>query len=566
MPAPILDHFPRHAELTDWLTQLAAEHPDLVGLTSIGRSHEGRDIWLATVTDASTGPHHAKPAVWVDANIHSIELTPTIACLHLLHHLCTATDERVRHALATRTFYVVPRVNPDGAEASLGEIPHYPRASMRPWPVADQLDGLVEEDVDRDGRQLQMRIEDANGTWKASPADRRLMVPRDPDESGPGPYYRLLPEGSVQGYDGVTIPSAPPLHALDMNRNFPQGWRRDDPSATMQFQGGGDYPASEPEVRTIVQALVDRPNVTQYFAYHTMSGVLLRPYADQSDEHLPTADLQTYRVIGDKGTQLTGYPNLSVFHDFRYNPKAVMGGSADDFAYEQLGQFAWTTEFWNPLTAAGIEDPHPIEWWRRHPEDDDLKLLAWADETHGAEGYVDWYEYDHPQLGRVELGGWNWMAVFVNPPLSALEAEVAPHTEFTVWCALVTPRLRHRDTLVERLGPTSWRVRVVVENAGWLPTNVSDKAIERKVAAPVTASLALPDGARLVAGSRRVTLGHLAGRVGRVSSIGMFAYLNDGTDDRACAEWVLDAPEGTLLPVEVGTPRAGTVRVEVELR
>ena len=87
------------------------------------------------------------------------------------------------------------------------------------------MDGLVTgEDIDGDGRILQMRIEDPNGAWKAHPDEPRLMVRRDPIETG-GKYYRILPEGLLKNYDGVTIKVLGPKQGLDLNRNFPAGWR-----------------------------------------------------------------------------------------------------------------------------------------------------------------------------------------------------------------------------------------------------------------------------------------------------------------------------------------------------
>ena len=192
-------------ELMAALDTLAAARPDLVTLESIGRSHEGRDIRLATVTNSATGPHDEKPAIWVDANIHSTEITGSTAALHLLHHLVTGhgRDEKVTRAVDTRTFYVVPRVNPDGVELALATPPTYLRSSVRRWPRTDERDGLTEGDVDGDGRVLTMRVVDANGAWKAAAEDPRLMVPRAPDEDGPGPYYRLLAEGTIRNYDGT---------------------------------------------------------------------------------------------------------------------------------------------------------------------------------------------------------------------------------------------------------------------------------------------------------------------------------------------------------------------------
>ena len=123
-----------------------------------------------------------------------------MACLYLLHHLVTqyGTDEEITRCLDTRAFYVCPRLNPDGAEWALADVPKLIRSSTRPYPYDEEpIAGLRREDVDGDGRVLTMRVPDANGPWKVSERDRRLMVRRDPAESG-GRYYRLLPEGRIE--------------------------------------------------------------------------------------------------------------------------------------------------------------------------------------------------------------------------------------------------------------------------------------------------------------------------------------------------------------------------------
>ena len=99
-----------------------------------------------------------------------MEFTGTTAALNLLDHLLHSDDPRVRHALDTRTFYVVPRVNPDGAEAGLADG-RFRRSSVRPYPREEPRDGLHREDVDGDGRVLFMRMRDPNGSWKPHPDD-----------------------------------------------------------------------------------------------------------------------------------------------------------------------------------------------------------------------------------------------------------------------------------------------------------------------------------------------------------------------------------------------------------
>lgn len=556
------DRAPRFTELTEWLRQIAGGYPDLVELDVLGNSYEGRELWIATVTNRANGRHQEKPAVWLDGNIHASETTASVALLHLLHTLCTGygTDERITRALDTRTFYIVPRVNPDGAELALGEVPFVVRSTVREWPRTDQADGLIVGDVDLDGRSLQMRVPDANGTWKRSGADPRMLVPREPDEVG-GDYFRLFREGRIENYDGVTVPIAPPVAGVDSNRNFPFDWERFPGKAPT---GAGDFPTSEPEVRAVVQGVVDRPNITAYFAYHTFSGVHLRPYGNKPQDALPTIDKWIYEDLGERYTEITGYPSISILEDFRYDPKAVIGGSGSDWAYDQVGVISWTTEFWNAMRAAGLDDPHPIEWFRSHPVDDELQLLAWVDE-HVNDGFVDWYEFEHPQLGTVELGGWNSAAVFRNPPPHLLEAEVAPHTELAIFQALIAPELHHRETLVERTGDDTWRIRVVVENAGYLPTNVTQQAVDRRIVLPLRGEIELQEGASLVTGTERIDLGQLAGRVLKNSGIGMFAGGSDDTSDRGVAEWVVSAPVGTEVAVTVRHDRAGIVRTTIIL-
>jgi murein tripeptide amidase MpaA len=562
MPAAVrYDRWYRYDDLTELLRSWADEAPGLMRLESIGTSYEGREIWLVTLTNFDTGPDLEKPAFLVEANIHAIEVTGCTAALHLIHRLLSGhgSDPRVTRALDTRAFYVLPRLNPDGAELALAERPRFVRSSVRPYPLADPQDGLHEEDVDGDGRVLMMRLRDDNGAWKKHPEEPRLMIRRDADEGpGDGEFYRLLWEGTIRNYDGVTIKIAPPLEGLDLNRNFPFEW-----TTEAEQRGAGPYPTSEPEVRAMVQAVVERPNITGHVAYHTFSGVHLRPYAGYPDEHFPPNDLRAYKLLGEEAERLTGYPAVSVFHDFKYEPKESIKGSAHDWLYDHIGVFSWTTEFWSPQRRAGIEDYQYIEWLRDHSPEDDLKLLQWADREVGEGAYVDWYPYDHPQLGQVELGGWDVMRSWANVPFAFLEAEIAPHAEWALWHLLVSPRLELRSLDVEPLGDERFLIRLVVENSGWLPTYVTQRAVDRQSVRPLEVELALPEGARVVTGEVRTEAGQLEGRVHLRSAL--WWGTDQGTSDRAKLEWVVEAPGGGTLGVEARHPRSGVVRREVSL-
>jgi len=556
------DRFYDYDELTETLRAWAEEAPQLFALESIGRSFEGREIWLATVTNLETGPAAEKPAFLLEANIHAVEVTGCTAALHLLHRLLTGygSDPKVTRALDTRAFYVIPRLNPDGSELALAERPRFLRSSVRPWPRLDPQDGLYEEDVDGDGRILFMRVPDPNGAWRAAEEDARLLVPRGPlDTPEDAQFYRLLPEGRIRNFDGVTIKTPPPLEGLDLNRNFPMEWVTES-----EQLGAGPFPASEPEVRAMVQAVVDRPNIVAHIAYHTFSGVHLRPYAGYDDDHYPTGDLRAYKLIGEEATRLTGYPAVSIFLDFKYDPKQTIKGGAHDWLYDHLGVFSWTTEFWSPQRQAGLDGFHFIEWLREHPVEDELAVLRWFEERYPGRAYVEWYPFDHPELGEVELGGWDLMGFWANVPYDRLEAELAPHSELALFHVLVSPLLEVHTLSVDEVGEAVWRVQLVLLNSGWLPTNVTEKALERKAVRPLEVELTLPEGARLTAGERITEAGQLTGRVHKRSTL--WWGNDESTSDRVKLECVTEAPSGTEIGIEARHQRAGTVRRVVELR
>jgi murein tripeptide amidase MpaA len=561
MPNIRFDKYYKYDELTAILQAWAVEQPDRFHLTSIGKSYEGRDIWLATVTNFATGPDTEKPAFWIEANIHATEVTGCTAALHLINKLLTqyGSDEKITRVMDTRAFYIAPRLNPDGAELALADRPKFIRSSVRPYPRLDQQDGLIGEDLDGDGRILTMRVRDPNGAWKPYAGDPRLLVPREPDDApGSGEFYRLLTEGLIQNYDGVTIKTAPSLQGLDLNRQYPMEWVPESDQ-----HGAGPYPTSEPEIRAEVQAVIDRPNITGYIAYHTFSGVHLRPYSGHPDDDFPNADLRAYKYIGERATKITGYPAKSVFHDFKYEPKQVIRGGSDDWMYDHIGVYAWTTEFWSPQQQIGLKDYHLIEWMRDHSVEDDLKLLKWNDEVLNHKGYVDWYPFEHPQLGAVELGGWDFMYCWTNPPPELLEKEIAQHSDFAIFHLLISPKMEVHTLDVKSVGDGVYHIRLVLCNTGWLPTNVTQKALDRKAVRPIEVELTLPVGATLINGEKKIDCGQLEGRFQKRS----ISWSNDdGTPDRVKAEWVMAAPQGGALKIEARHARAGIVRREVELK
>ena len=554
------DTYYDNEELAAQLRHLAEQHGDILELRSLGTSHEGRDIPLVVVTNRKTGEDTKKPAFWVDANIHATEVTGTMAALYLLVTLAGryGTDPKVTRVVDEQVIYVVPRLNPDGAALALGDRPRMIRSGTRAYPEAERADGLHTGDVDGDGRILQMRIADPAGDWKVSERDPRLMVKRAPHEEG-GTYYRLLPEGPIENFDGWNIRLARNLEGLDFNRNFPSGWRPEG-----EQLGAGEFPGSEPEIRALLEFVSGHPNIFGAITFHTYSRVILRPFASKPDEEMNTDDLWVYQALGERGTELTGYPCCSVNHDFRYHPKQVIGGAFDDWAYEHLGIFAFTVELWDLATASGIteraEKKKFIEWFRKHPVEDDYKILDFVNE-HAPESLVPWTRATHPQLGEVEIGGWDLMYSWRNPPRALLAKEIEPHADFVIDFASGAPRLRWVETAVTKLDGSRFHVHAVIENVGFFSTSGSEHARKVKRARPVSLRLEVGAGVTIRRGQPRQEVGHLEGRSNKMDVT--FSY--SPTDNRGQAEWIVTGLPGSVFALEGRSDRAGSIRREVVL-
>ncbi len=554
------NHYFSNEELSHLLDDWVAAYPDLIQMKTIGNSHEGRPIWLLTLTNRLTGSDLEKPAIWIDANIHATEITGTTSALYVAYQLLIGygKDDRITRQLDQSVYYIVPRVNPDGAEWAMAATPRYVRSGVRPYPWEEKDEGLLTQDINGDGKILQMRFTDPNGDWKISSLDPRLMEKRAPDEVG-GTYYRLLPEGLLEDYDGYVIKMARPLEGLDFNRNFPFEWRTEG-----EQHGAGPYPASEPEIRTLVDFVVKHPNINIAITFHTYSRVILRPYSTKSDDDMNAEDLWVFKKIGELGTKLTGYRCVSTFHDFKYHPKEVTTGAFDDWMYDHFGVFTYTIELWDLPTEAGIKDRKWIEWWREHPHEEDLQILKWADEHAASDAYVDWQPYDHPQLGKLELGGWNNMFTWRNPPLDFVELEVKRHYPFMLSLADMLPHLAIFALNVNNISENKFHLNLVVENSGFLPSYTSQQCKTRQASRPVRVELTLPDGTVLTSGKHRQDLGHLEGRSNKLDVAAVSA--DSPTDNRLRLEWVIQATPGTKIGVRVLSERAGTLLREVILQ
>jgi len=559
MKKPDFTRYPDYAQLTSILEAMVKERPDLAKMYSIGKTYEGRDMWLLEITNFQKGDPSKKPGMYIDGNHHAGEVTGSMVCLYTIWYLLSnyEGDPFVRDLVDKKVFYILPRISIDGAEIFL-HTPLSLRSSTRPYPPRDTEDGLTPEDVDGDGWILQMRVKDPDGEWKISDKDPRLMVRRGPWDKE-GPFYKVYPEGFIKNWNGGEIKMAPPKWGLDLNRNYPANWEPE-----VGQRGSGPYPLSEPETRNVANFILAHPNIGGAMSYHTTMGAILRPCCTKPDDKMPPQDVAIYKTIGQKGTDLTGYPHVSTYQDYTVDKSHPLKGVFMDWLYEHQGIITFSTELWDASVRAGNK---LFDRQGRSAEENQLNLLKWNDRELAGQGFAPWRKFNHPQLGEVEIGGWKSKFTLTNPPPQYLEGECHKNCLFTLYHAACLPQIEMDKVKVESLGQGVYKILAVVKNKGYLPTNVCQQAVSAGKAKPITIEVrkTSPEDAEVqfIAGKPKEEVGHLPGLSGSGRAMGWYGGSSGSIQKEV--EWVVKAPRGIQLEVLVSSERAGWASCRVTL-
>ena len=470
-----------HREIGDLCRQLQKAFPDLIAFSSIGKSAEGRDLYLLTVTHSKRGEASAKPAMYIDGNIHSNEIQGSEAALYTAWYLAESYGkiDWITDLLDRKTFYIVPTINPDARDYFLheGNTPHSPRSGM--LPRDDDGDGEFDEDppddLDGDGHIVMMRRRNPNGRWKTDPDDPRRMIRAKPDEKGD--YDLLGYEGIDNDGDGRVNEDGPGYY--DPNRNWAWNWQ---PS---YIQHGADfYPFSIPENRAVADFVIAHPNIGGAQSYHNAGGMILRGPGQAEDSVYTAEDARVYDVIGKRGEEmLPGYKYMVLYKDLY----SVYGGELDWF-YGARGIFTFTNELWTSFDYNRREQGNG--WFGTEQEIyrfDELLLFR--------EGIVPWKKFEHPQFGEIELGGvkksWTRTA-----PSFMIEEMCHRNMAFTLFHAHHLPQVRIDSVMVKPLSDGLWQVDAVLVNDRLIPTR-SGHEVKHKFTRPDWVTLT---GNKVVAG------------------------------------------------------------------
>ncbi len=560
-----------YAELTAQLQAWASAHPGFVKLSSIGKSRDGRDIPMLTI---GPNPDEIRPAVWVDGNMHASEFCGSSAALAIAEDVIAIHTgktgvaklpahmaEAIRHTL----FYVVPRISPDGAEAVL-KTGRY----VRSHPADNRNDKgrayWQNADVDGDGQMGYMRQVCEQGELaelkdeQGKPLVPGVMVPRQPEDTGP--FYRVYPEGHIVNFDGHHIPTPNYLGdtQTDYNRNFPYQWGSEDVQ-----RGAGAYPGSEPETRAILEFVSAHPNIYTWVNYHTFGGVFLRPMGDKPDHQMDQEDLAVYKQVEAVAKEFTGYPTVSGYHEFQYEPGVPVRGILTDYAYHQRGCLAFGVELWDIFTQIGMKPRKMfIDNYSTMERADLLTLARWDQKENQGRIFKSWRKVMHPQIGEVEVGGIDLRVGISNPPYERLDEVVSAHSAAFLRIAALTPRFSVSVSKQEKLASGATRIEVKVQNHGYLGTHGISSAKHLPHIEPLRLTTAC-EGVTLAAPGEAVTqIGHLDGwGRGPYGGINIFAPWTRGNVHERSVTLVAEGKG--RVHVKVGSCRVGFQTLTVDV-
>jgi hypothetical protein len=472
-----------YAGITDICKRLAAAHPGLVTMESIGKSTQGREMWMLVVT-SSKGDAATKPGYYIDGNIHSNEIQGTEVALYTAWYLAEMYGkvDMITELVDSRVFYIVPTINPDAREHFMTQPndAHSPRSGLAPRD--DDGDGLFDEDgdddLDGDGNITEMRRRDPNGRWKPDPRDPRLMVRAEPGEEGG--YERLGSEGIDNDGDGQVNEDGPGFY--DPNRDWGWNWQ----PRYVQF-GADRYPFTFVETRNVRDFILAHPNIAGAQSYHNAGGMILRgPGAEEDAPTYSQRDIAVYDALGKLGEDvLPGYKYMTTYKDLY----TTYGGEID-WLFSMRGIFSFTNELWSSFNMFG----------KKENEDDlfgdDRDQYRFDRELLFGEGVVDWHEVDHPQYGKVEIGGTtkNWTRI---NPTFMLEEMAHRNMAFTLYHAWQMPKLEVQKVATRSIGGGLTEVTATVANSRIIPTH-SEWDVKNRINPPDYISLS---GGKVLAGS-----------------------------------------------------------------
>ncbi len=558
--SPGANEYHNYIEMTKVLHRIAEENSQVVNLKSLGTTSEKRKVWQITL---SSGNDDEKPAVLIVGGIEGLDLAASEMCLAFIENIADGygKTDSVTQLLQSATFYVLPRLNPDAAEA-FWNLPGYERR-LNARPMDLDHDGTVDEDgyddLNADGMITMMRVTDPEGEWLADDKNPELLRKADHSQGEKG-VYKVFFEGIDNDKDGQW--NEDESGGVDMNRNFPFNYK-------FFSKGAGFHQVSEIESRAVADFCFSHPNIALVFSFSHVENLMhpwkakkspqsAGPRKERSGRMLITSVIPKDAPYFDHLSQM--FKTITDFSDAPEPPEGE--GAFSEWAYYHFGRWSVSAPaWWPPLVKEKADTSDSKNKVGKMKQDsksrekkkdslaDERRLLIWLQSSGQEAQFVQWQGIKHPDFPgkKVEIGEFA-PYVSINPPADSLANLEEKFSKFFFYLGSQCPKIKLTHLRVEQADKDLYRILVNVTNEGYLPST-SQIGMKTQWARRVKAEIKLSEGQQLASGKKMQLLDAIPGSAGS-------RELN----------WIVIGKKGSKVTVTAGSPMAGKDVQSIELR
>ncbi len=327
------DGYMNNDALVDAISELA-QGSAVCRVATIGETGSGREIRALTLASDPDAADE-NPAILIVAGLDGRHMVGTETAIRVASRLLSEHSD----LLDELTFYIIPRVNPDGTEINFGEV------------NAGYIGTLTDVDADRDAMMNENGPSDLNGDgvitqmrrpnpplddraeFIADPVEPRLLKKPDARE-GETAMYSVYIEGVDSDDDGKIAEDGD--GSVDLDRNFMHEW----PAFA---RDSGAYPLSEPEAMALATFVIEHENIVAAVVYGRHDNLINKPDSKGKDvsgrgpKVIDSGDANLYEQIGTLYTETTGQKRAE---------KNDTAGSFHAWLYAQRGIPSFATTVW----------------------------------------------------------------------------------------------------------------------------------------------------------------------------------------------------------------------------
>ncbi len=513
-------NYPSYKGLLDEIAKTSSN--SLVERAHIGKSYAGEQIPIIKIQSTKS----PKPTLLIVAGVDGKHPAGVVNAMHVAQELIALPQNELKELLETKSIWIIPVLNIDAYKRNITDLQW---TSGNGRVIDNDRDGRIDEnpskDLNGDGVISQMRIKSPAGVFKAHALLFDFLVNADPVKGEKGDYEVFI-EGIDIDKDGRIGEDGAGGVNLDKNFGF------DYPIFEAE---SGDYAASEPETRAIIDFIFDNPQIAAVLHFGLQNNLSSpevfdpRKASERIVKSWQSNDVEVSKYVSHLYTQSV--------KSLGEAPKLPAGkGNFSSTIYYHTGKFSFVTPSW--------WTPSPSTDGKKVTKEED-KFVHWVKENNIQGAILPWQKVNHPDFPNqeVEVGG--VVEIFKNnPPIEHLKSVASEHTNFILSLVRSMATLDFSTPKVTSLGDDIYRVEVQVYNTGKMPTYsaITDRL---KYVPKLKTVLELQKSQQFISGKRLQTYPTLAAGKSMTFS------------------WLVKGKGKTTLTV--GCPTAGEKTIEVTL-